>query len=193
MIVLVINAGSSTLKSQLIQTDGKICLMKALAEKIGDEDAFMNVSFPPATEKHSYSVAGLSIAQCLVKLLDILVEAKESPIHSLDEIEAIGNRVVSGGEYFTHSTLIDDAAFRQIKACEALAPLHNPPADACIELLRERLPGTPQVAVFDTAFHQTMPPKAYLYPLPMRYYEQYHIRLKGAQGTSHRYAAQQAA
>lgn len=98
-----------------------------------------------------------------------------------------------GGEYFSHSVLITDEVFEKIKRCEGLAPLHNPPADACIELMRELLPDTPQVAVFDTAFHQTMPPKAYMYPLPMRYYRDYAIRRYGAHGTSHRYAAQQAA
>lgn len=193
MLVLVINAGSSTLKSQLLQTDGKITLMKALAEKIGSDDAYMNVSFPPSEEKERFDIPGLSIAECLKKLLDVLVSSDQSPIKSLNEIEAIGNRVVSGGEYFSHSVLITDEVFAKIKKCEELAPLHNPPADACIELMRELLPQTPQVAVFDTAFHQTMPPKAYMYPLPMRYYREYNIRRYGAHGTSHRYAAQQAA
>ena len=193
MIVLVVNAGSSTLKCQLIQTDGKITMMKSLAERIGHDDAFMNVKFPPHEEKHHYSVANLTIEQCLEKLLDILVNEPESPITKLSDIEAVGNRVVSGGEYFSKSTLITDDVFEKIKKCESIAPLHNPPADCCIELMRKRLPNTPQVAVFDTAFHQTMPPKAYMYPLPMRYYQEYNIRRYGAHGTSHRYAAQQAA
>ncbi|WP_080799488.1 acetate/propionate family kinase [Arabiibacter massiliensis] len=193
MIVLVVNAGSSTLKSQLIQTDGKICLMKALAEKIGQEGAAMRVSFPPDAEKRAVDIAGLDVAGCLAKLLDALAQQTASPIRSLAEIEAVGNRIVSGGEYFSEATIIDDDAFDKIKRCETLAPLHNPPADACIELLRTRLPEIPQVAVFDTAFHQTMPPKAYRYPLPKRYYDDYRIRRYGAHGTSHRYAAQQAA
>lgn len=193
MIVLVVNAGSSTLKSQLIQTDGKVCLMKALAEKIGGPDAVMSLSFPPDAEKRTVDVAGLDVAGCLAKLLEALEGEPGSPIRALAEIEAVGNRIVSGGEYFSAATVIDDDAFEKIQRCETLAPLHNPPADACIELLRERLPKTPQVAVFDTAFHQTMPPKAYRYPLPKRYYDDYRIRRYGAHGTSHRYAAQQAA
>lgn len=193
MLVLVVNAGSSTLKSQLIQTDGKICHMKSLTEKIGDAGTRMVVTFPPNTEKRSFPMEGKSIEQCLEKLLDVLVGDPDSPIHKLSDIDAIGNRIVSGGEYFSQSTIIDDEAFKKIQICETLAPLHNPPADACIRHMAEILPSTPQVAVFDTAFHQTMPPKAYMYPLPMRYYTDYRIRRYGAHGTSHRYAAQQAA
>lgn len=193
MIVLVVNAGSSTLKSQLIQTDGKICLMKALAERIGAEDAALEVTWPESGERHSYPLVGLRVEECLNVLLDAIANKLPSSMHSLADIEAIGNRIVSGGEYFTASTIIDDDAFDKIKRCETLAPLHNPPADACIELMRTLLPDTPQVAVFDTAFHQTMPAKAYRYPLPKRYYDDYRIRRYGAHGTSHRYAAQQAA
>ena len=193
MNVLVINAGSSSLKSQLIETDGKVALMKCLAERVGSEDAFMTVSFSPDFRKATYNVGGLSVAQCLAKLLDVMAEDPESPISGLGQIDAIGNRVVAGGEYFTRSALIDDEARANLAKCEELAPLHNPAADACIDMLRSLLPNTPQVAVFDTAFHQTMPPKAYMYPLPMRYYDQYRIRRYGAHGTSHRYAAQQAA
>ncbi len=193
MIVLVVNAGSSTLKSQLIQTDGKICLMKALAERIGAEDAALEVTWPESGDRHSYPLVGLRVEECLNVLLDAIADKLPSSMHSLADIEAIGNRIVSGGEYFTASTIIDDDAFDKIKRCETLAPLHNPPADACIELMRTLLPDTPQVAVFDTAFHQTMPAKAYRYPLPKRYYDDYRIRRYGAHGTSHRYAAQQAA
>lgn len=193
MIVLVVNAGSSTLKCQLIQTDGKVRLMKALADRIGQEDATLGVAFPPDFEERIYPIGGLSIEQTLKELLAILVESPDSPISSLDEIEAIGNRIVAGGEYFRQSTLIDEESFAKLKLCEELAPLHNPPADRCIEMLHELLPDTPQSAVFDTAFHQSIPPKAYMYPLPKRYYDEYHIRRYGAHGTSHRYAAQQAA
>ena len=135
----------------------------------------------------------MRVEQVLAKLLDALEDDPESPVSGLEQIDAIGNRIVAGGEYFTRATLIDDEAWENLLKCEELAPLHNPPADACIALLRERMPQTPQVAVFDTAFHQTMPPKAYMYPLPMRYYDEYRIRRYGAHGTSHRYAAQQAA
>ena len=193
MLVLVVNAGSSSLKAQLIETDGKVSLMKALAEKVGTPDAYMNVSFAPDFTKTSYNMAGKSVPECLSKLLEIMVDDPESPIDSLDQIDAVGNRVVAGGEFFTKSALIDDAARADLAKCEELAPLHNPPADACIDMMRTLMPNTPQAAVFDTAFHQTMPPKAYMYPLPIKYYDDYRIRRYGAHGTSHRYAAQQAA
>ncbi len=193
MLVLVVNAGSSSLKSQLIETEGKVCRMKCLAEKVGTDHAYMNVSFAPDFQKVTYNAAGLGVDQCLSKLLDVMADDPESPISGLEQIDAIGNRIVAGGEYFTKAALIDDEARENLAKCEDLAPLHNPAADACIDMMRKLMPNTPQVAVFDTAFHTTMPPKAYMYPLPWRYYEQYHIRRYGAHGTSHRYAAQQAA
>ncbi|MCI9128826.1 MAG: acetate kinase [Eggerthellaceae bacterium] len=193
MRVLVVNAGSSSLKCQLIETDGKVSLMKCLAEKVGKDDAYMSISFAPDFQKSTYSVSGLSVPECLKRLLDILVDDPESPISGLGQIDAIGNRIVAGGEYFSKAALIDEAAREKLDLCEDLAPLHNPPADACIDMMRSIMPDTPQVAVFDTAFHTTMPPKAYVYPLPMEYYEKYKIRRYGAHGTSHRYAAQQAA
>lgn len=193
MLVLVVNAGSSSLKSQLIESDGKKSLMRCLAEKVGTEEAYMNISFMPDFEKVTYKVAGLTVAECLAKLLDIMTDDPESPISGLGQIDAIGNRIVAGGEYFTRATLIDEKARKNLDKCEELAPLHNPAADACIDMLHDMMPNTPQVAVFDTAFHQTMPPKAYMYPLPRRYYDEYKIRRYGAHGTSHRYAAQQAA
>lgn len=193
MLVLVVNAGSSSLKSQLINTDNKLAIMKCLAEKVGTDGAVMNVSFAPDFQKTEYHIAGLDVAGCLAKLLEVLVDDVESPIDDLSQIDAIGNRIVAGGEYFTKSVIIDEDAREKLDKCEELAPLHNPPADACIDMMKELLPDTPQVAVFDTAFHATMPPKAYMYPLPMKYYEKYHIRRYGAHGTSHRYAASTAA
>lgn len=193
MLVLVVNAGSSSLKCQLIETDGKISRMKFLADGVGLPSTTLTLKFPESETRRVVTLEGTTIESCLEWLLGALVEDEVSPIASLSEIDAIGNRIVSGGEHFDRSVLIDDEAFALIRECEVLAPLHNPPADACIELMRRRLPDVPQAAVFDTAFHQTMPPKAYMYPLPMRYYEQYHIRKYGAHGTSHRYAAQQAA
>ena len=193
MRILVVNAGSSSLKSQLIETDGKVSLMKCLAEKVGTPDAYMNVSFAPDFQKATYRVADMTVAECLKKLLEVLVDDPESPISDLSQIDAIGNRIVAGGEYFTKSVIIDEPAREKLELCEELAPLHNPPADACIDMMAALMPSTPQVAVFDTAFHATMPPKAYMYPLPARYYDDYRIRRYGAHGTSHRYAAQQAA
>ena len=193
MVVLVVNAGSSSLKCQLIESDGKVSLMKCLAERVGDDDARMAVSFYPEFQKVTYRVPGLTVAECLAKLLDIMTDDPESPISGLGQIDAVGNRIVAGGEYFTKATLIDEAARANLAKCEELAPLHNPAADECIDMLKQLMPDTPQAAVFDTAFHQTMPPKAYMYPLPIRYYDEYKIRRYGAHGTSHRYAAQQAA
>ena len=193
MRILVVNAGSSSLTSQLIETDGKVSLMKCLAEKVGTPDAYMNVSFAPDFQKATYRVADMTVAECLKKLLEVLVDDPESPISDLSQIDAIGNRIVAGGEYFTKSVIIDESAREKLELCEELAPLHNPPADACIDMMAALMPNTPQVAVFDTAFHATMPPKAYMYPLPARYYDDYRIRRYGAHGTSHRYAAQQAA
>lgn len=193
MLVLVVNAGSSSLKCQLIETDGKITRMKCLAEKVGAEDAFMNVSFEPEFKKTRFEIPGLSLAQTLARMLDIVTSDEQSPISDLSQIDAIGNRIVAGGERFSQTTLITDEVREQLNDCAELAPLHNPAAYECIDLLRELLPHTPQVAAFDTAFHTTMPPKAYMYPLPMRYYKDDHIRRYGAHGTSHRYAAQQAA
>jgi acetate kinase len=193
MHVLVVNAGSSSLKSQLIESDGKVSLMKCLAEKVGTPEAYMNISFAPDFDKVTYNVANMSVAECLSKLLEVLVDDPESPVSDLSQIDAIGNRVVAGGEYFTKSVVIDADVREKLKLCEELAPLHNPPADACIDMMHQLLPNTPQVAVFDTAFHATMPAKAYMYPLPHEYYDKYRIRRYGAHGTSHRYAAQQAA
>ena len=191
MIVLVVNAGSSTLKSQLIETNGKICMMKALADRVGSERAEMTISY--GDDKTKVPLKGLDIAGVLDALLDHLENDQRSPIQSLADIAAVGNRVVSGGEWFTESVLINSEVLDRIKVCSEIAPLHNPPAIACIERMQERLPNVPQTAVFDTAFHTTMPPKAFRYPIPKRYYEEYHIRRYGAHGTSHRYAAQQAA
>ena len=128
MLVLVVNAGSSSLKSQLIETEGKVARMKCLAEKVGEEGAFMNVSFAPDFTKVTYNVSGLSVAQCLRKLLDVMVDDPESPISGLGQIDAVGNRIVAGGEFFTKATLIDDEARANLSKCEELAPLHNPAA-----------------------------------------------------------------
>lgn len=193
MKVLVVNAGSSSLKCQLIETDGKVSLMRCQAQRVGTDAAQMDVAFAPAFEKRSMEVPGLPVEKCLSRLLDLLPRDPASPVSDLAQIDAVGNRIVAGGERFTKATLVDDGVRRELAELEVLAPLHNPHADACIDEMRALMPGVPQVAVFDTAFHATMPPKAYMYPLPYRYYEQYRIRRYGAHGTSHRYAAQQAA
>ena len=136
MLVLVVNAGSSSLKAQLIQTDGKASLMKCLAEKVGTPQAFMNVSFAPDFEKVTVPVEGLSVPGCLRELLHVMVSNPGSPIETLEAIDAVGNRIVAGGEYFCEAALVDDDARAKLALCEELAPLHNPSADACIDLLR---------------------------------------------------------
>ncbi len=195
MIILVVNAGSSSLKSQLIQTDGKRSLLKALAQRVGKPEATITFTFGDDrnAQKETREIPNVTISDALNMVFDLLESDERSPIESLRQIDGIGNRVVSGGEYFTQSVLIDDDVLSKIDECSAIAPLHNPPAVECIRLMHERLPKTPQSAVFDTAFHHTMPAKAYHYPIPMRYYDEYHIRRYGAHGTSHRYAASQAA
>ncbi len=193
MLVLVVNAGSSSLKSQLIETETGESSMKCLAEKVGLEDGFMNISFAPDFEKKTYEMPNATVADCLAKLLEVLDTDPASPVESLDEIGAIGNRVVHGGEYFSSSVLIDDDVLAKIESCSDLAPLHNPPGLACIYKTRELYPNMPQVAVFDTAFHASMPAKAYMYPIPMDYYKKYSIRRYGFHGTSHGYAARTAA
>ena len=120
MRILVVNAGSSSLKSQLIETDGKVSLMKCLAEKVGTPDAYMNVSFAPDFQKATYRVADMTVAECLKKLLEVLVDDPESPISDLSQIDAIGNRIVAGGEYFTKSVIIDEPAREKLELCEEL-------------------------------------------------------------------------
>lgn len=193
MLILVINAGSSSLKCQLIQTEDTSVLMKSVAEKVGTSDCYMTISFAPDFEKKTTQLPGMNIASCLEQVVENLAEDPESPIISLSEIEAVGNRIVAGGEWFDEPTLIDNETRAYLALCEELAPLHNPHADACIDMMRELLPNTPQVAVFDTAFHQTMPQKAFMYPLPMRCYAEHNIRRYGAHGTSHQHAAMAAA
>ncbi len=193
MLVLVVNAGSSSLKSQLIETETGESTMKCLAEKVGLADGFMNVSFAPDFEKTTYEMPNVDVSECLAKLLEVLANDPASPVSSLDEIGAIGNRVVHGGEYFNSSVLIDDDVLEKIASCNDLAPLHNPAGLACINKTRELYPDMPQVAVFDTAFHASMPAKAYMYPIPMEYYKKYSVRRYGFHGTSHGYAARTAA
>ncbi len=188
MNILVINAGSSTLKCQLVDANKKASLMKALAEHIGSPDAVLTIS-----GHKQISIKNASIDTALEHILEYLNDGQDSPIHSLSDINAIGHRIVSGGEYFTESGLVDEEVIRKVELCSELAPLHNPNAVICIRACQKLFPRIPQALVFDTTFHHTMPPKAYMYPLPMRYYTDYAIRRYGAHGTSHRYAAQQAA
>lgn len=194
MIILVVNAGSSTLKCQLIDMETETCLMKSNAEKIYGNGTFMNVTFLPSKNREHFDMDGATHAECLEKLLATMFASEECPVDKLEDIAATGNRIVSGGEYFDRSAIVDDDVLQKVRICGELAPLHNPHAAACIAYLREAAPQIPQVVVFDTAFHIAgIPEKAYRYALPDHYYTDLKIRRYGAHGTSHKYAAQRAA
>lgn len=191
MKVLVLNAGSSSLKYQLLDLATGAVLIRGLCENIGLHDSAHRFDRGYGELKKSEIMNDHHDAlQVLVKTL---IEPDRGPIKSLDEIDAVGHRVVSGGEYFTESTLIDDDVLEKIGVCSELAPLHNPPALKAMYACLEMMPGKPEVAVFDTAFFQTLPPRAYVYPLPYEYYTDYKIRKYGAHGTSHRFIARHAA
>ncbi len=192
MKVLVINAGSSSLKYQFLRTKTKEVLAKGVAERIGLDDAFVKhtkgdeppVKIPVVMENHKKAIE---------VVLQILTSKENGVIKSMKEIEAVGHRVVHGGEKFSGSALITPEVKVAIKACFSLAPLHNPPNMTGIEACEIAVPKIPQVAVFDTAFHQTMPPESYMYALPYEMYENYKVRKYGFHGTSHRYVANRAA
>ena len=191
MNVLVINCGSSSLKYQLINSDTEDVLAKGLCERIGIDGRLV------------YQKAGLDkeITECAMPthkeaiqfVLDALTNEKTGAIKSLKEVDAIGHRVVHGGEKFAASAVITDEMIAAVKECNDLAPLHNPANLIGIDVCSERMPGVPQVGVFDTAFHQTMPAKAYLYGLPIEYYKKYKVRRYGFHGTSHSYVSKRAA
>lgn len=191
MKVLVLNAGSSSLKYQLLDLATNTVLIRGLCENIGLHDSAHRFDRGYGELKKSEIMNDHHDAlQVVVKTL---IESDRGPIKSLDEIDAVGHRVVSGGEFFTESTLIDDDVLEKIGVCSELAPLHNPPALKAMYACLEMMPGKPEVAVFDTAFFQTLPPRAYVYPLPYEYYTDYKIRKYGAHGTSHRFIARHAA
>lgn len=187
--VLAINAGSSSLKFQLFEMPEETVLAKGLIERIG----FKKSEFVMETDSIKETITkDMEDHEEAVQLL--LAQLLESEvIKSYDEIEAVGHRVVHGGEYFTKSVLIDDDVIAKIDELSELAPLHNPPNLTGIHAFKETLPLMPMVAVFDTAFHQTMPESSYIYSLPYEYYEKYGIRKYGFHGTSHKYVAERAA
>lgn len=191
MKILVINAGSSSLKYQLVDIDTNKVLARGLCERVGSKDA---------VRKHVVDDNEVLIeepladhTEALQLVIDSLFAGEEPVLESLDEISAIGHRVVHGGEYFKRSAMIDDDVIAKIDELAELAPLHNIAALAGIHACQKLMPETPMVAVFDTAFFQTMPPKAYMYPIPFEYYEKYGIRKYGFHGTSHRYLSERAA
>ncbi len=191
MNVLVINAGSSSLKYQLINLEKREVLAKGICERVGSDEAF---------HKHGIDENELVIDtpmkdhnDAMALVLEALISGPNKVIDSLDEIDAIGHRIVQGGKYFDRSVFIDDSVIEKIDELAELAPLHNKAALMGIYACRNALPGKPMVAVFDTSYFQTLPQKAYMYPLPYEYYEKYGLRKYGAHGTSHRYVAERAA
>lgn len=192
MNVLVVNCGSSSLKYQLIDMDNEAVLAKGQFEKIGAEDAIFTHKRPDA-EKLERVEPILNHKQALKILLDILVDAEFGVISSMDEIDAVGHRVVHGAEKFADSVLITPAVMEALEECAKIAPLHNPPNIQGIEACEAIMPKVPQVAVFDTAFHQTMPAEAFLYGLPYEAYTELGVRRYGFHGTSHKYVAQRVA
>jgi acetate kinase len=191
MKILVLNCGSSSLKYQLIDMDTEKVLAKGYFEKIGQKDSFL--THRVNGEKYKYEFFAKDHLDALNFVLKQFTDEKYPVIKSLDEISAIGHRVVHGGEKFKTSTIINDEVKEGIKEAITFAPLHNPANLLGIEVCEKYLPGKPNVAVFDTAFHQTMPKEHFLYPIPYEYYEKYGIRKYGFHGTSHKYVSQRIA
>ncbi|MBR7150148.1 MAG: acetate kinase, partial [Oscillospiraceae bacterium] len=194
MNVLVINAGSSSLKYQLLNPATGELLAKGLCERIGIDGKFTYKPQLPGKEKlDAVDVAMPTHSEAIAAVLKALVDEKNGVVASMKEIDAVGHRVVHGGEKFAASVVINDEVMAAIEECNALAPLHNPANIIGIKACQDLMPGVPMVAVFDTAFHQTMPPVAYTYALPYEYYEKDAVRRYGFHGTSHKYVSQRAA
>lgn len=191
MKVLVINCGSSSLKYQLIDSDTEGVLAKGLCERIGIDGRLTHK--PTGKENVKMEVAMPTHTAAVSLVLEQLTDETNGVIASLDEIGAVGHRIVHGGEKFAEATLLNDEVIKEIEACNDLAPLHNPANLIGINACRELMPNVPMVGVFDTAFHQTMPEKAYLYGLPYEYYEKYGVRRYGFHGTSHSFVSKRAA
>ena len=190
MNVLVINCGSSSLKYQLINSDSEEVLAKGLCERIGIDGRL--VYQKEGCDKEITEASMPTHKEAIQMVLEALTNEKTGAIASLKEVNAIGHRVVHGGEKFASSVIIDEEVVKAVEECNDLAPLHNPANLIGINVCAELMPGVPQVAVFDTAFHQTMPPKAYLYGLPLEYYKNYKVRRYGFHGTSHSFVSKRA-
>lgn len=187
MKVLVLNCGSSSLKCQLIDMTNEERIMKGHYDRIGG--ARSSLRFNVRGEKSVIEYPARDFEEAILKILDLLVSPEYNVIKSLDEIGAVGHRIVHGGEKFKDSVLINDKVIEAIEDCITLAPLHNPAGLAGIRACKKLLPNVPMVAVFDTSFHQTMEEKVFIYNLPYKYYEDYKIRKYGFHGISHRYIA----
>lgn len=192
MKIFVVNCGSSSLKYQLINMVDESVLAKGLVERIGIDGSTLK-HVPTGKESVTLNEVIANHSVGIKMVLDILTDSNHGVIESLEEIAAIGHRVVHGGEKFADSVLIGLDVLKNIELCSVMAPLHNPANLLGIEACEKLMPSTPQVAVFDTAFHQTMPKQAYLYGLPYELYEKYALRRYGFHGTSHKYVAQRAA
>ena len=192
MKVLVINAGSSSLKYQLIDMDTTEVMAKGLCERIGI-DGKLTHQGNKTEEKYKADIAMPTHSDAIKAVIDILLDKEWGVISDMSEIDAVGHRVVHGGEFFADSVLITDKVIKAIEECIPLAPLHNPPNLIGINACKEVMGDVPMVAVFDTAFHQSMPSKSYMYAVPYEYYQKYKIRRYGFHGTSHKYVSQQAA
>ena len=192
MKTLVINCGSSSLKYQLIDMETENSLVQGLVERIGIEGSILTQKVE-GKDKYIIKESMPNHKAAIKLVLEALVNKDYGVIKSMDEIAAVGHRVVHGGEKYSHSVIIDDTVLDSIRDCISLAPLHNPPNIIGIEACMELMPNTPMVAVFDTAFHQTMPKEAYICPLPYELYEKYGIRKYGFHGTSHKYVSQKVA
>ena len=190
-IVLVINCGSSSLKYQLINSDSEEVLAKGLCERIGIDGRL--VYQKEGLDKEITEAPMPTHKEAIQMVLDALVNPKTGAVKSLAEIDAVGHRVVHGGEKFSDSVVITEEVIAQVEECNDLAPLHNPANIIGIRACQALMPNVPMVGVFDTAFHQTMPEKAYLYGLPYEYYEKYKVRRYGFHGTSHRFVSEEAA
>lgn len=191
MKVLVLNAGSSSVKYQLIETDTREVLAKGIVERIGLSGAILNHTVGEKTIKLTGEILDHKMA--IEYVLSILVSKNHGVLQSLNEIDAVGHRVVHGGEVFSGSVLITEEVVAEMTKCIDYAPLHNPPNIKGIRAAQALLPNVPQVGVFDTAFHQTMPPHAYIYGIPYELYKKHGIRRYGFHGTSHRYVSMRAA
>ena len=192
MKVLVINCGSSSLKFQLIDSESEQCLAKGLCERIGIDGSMITYA-PEGGEKENTVTPMPDHTEAIRLVLEALTNPKTGVVKSLDEIGAVGHRVVHGGEKFAESVVINDEVMAAIEECNDLAPLHNPANLIGINACKKLMPNTPMVGVFDTAFHQTMPEEAYMYGLPYEYYQKYKIRRYGFHGTSHSYVSKKAA
>ena len=191
MNILVINAGSSSLKYQLFDTETKKAVAKGLCERIGIDGAVRHTA--AGKDTYTAEINMLNHADAIQVVVNMLTDPKIGVVKSMSEIDAVGHRVVHGAEIFASSVLITDAVMAALNECIPLAPLHNPPNITGILACKQVMGDVPQVGVFDTAFHQTMPPKAFLYAIPYEYYEKYKIRRYGFHGTSHRYVSSRAA